>query len=528
LGAGVHTDFNRIDHLTIVGGGSAGWLAASLLSGLLNRRSQGPDVKITVIESPRIPRVGVGEATTLIFGDTLKHLNIHEKDFLKKCNGTFKTAVKFVDWNRDANGAPCTYFHPFFAPGMVYGQSAAYHYLKRARAGDVPPMAYMLTPGSVYYDDLKAPRGLEGEDYEGFVRYSYHLDATLFADYLKNFAIGMDVEYIADEVVDVTLDSRGFVTELTLEERGVYPVEFVLDCSGFQGLVVRKAMAEPFIPFKEHLLCDRAIAAQVPYLESEQGRIEPFTTSTALSAGWVWKVPLFSRRGMGYVYSSAHTGDDQAMDEFLQFIGGGHQADEMRVIPMEIGRIRRNWVKNCVAIGLSGGFVEPLEATALHFTQMAVHWFAEYFPDKAVSPELADGFNRLTSGLYDEIRDIIALHYHLSNRDDSSFWRAVRHDVPVTETLARRLALWRRKLPGPYEREGPYSIFNEWSYIYILAGKGFFDGIEYPMESALSDDDFQESLDIVDRERPQLRALAPDHAELLRQINAADYTPWHG
>lgn len=520
-------DNNRIDHLTIVGGGAAGWLSAALLSSLLNRRNQGPDVRITVIESPRIPRIGVGEATTPSFRNTLKHLDIHEKDFLKSCNGTLKTAVKFVGWNQDANGDPGTYFHPFFAPGGVYGQSPAYHYLNRAQAGPVPKMVEMLTPGSVFFDDLKAPRGLDSEDYEGFVSYAYHLDATLFADYLKKFSIAMDVEFIPDEVVDVTLDSRGFVTGLTLEERGDIPVEFVLDCSGFQGLVSRKAMREPFIPFNEHLLCDRAIAAQIPYLDEEQGRIEPFTSATALSAGWVWKVPLYSRRGMGYVYSSAHTSDDQAMDEFLRFIGGGHSADEMRIIPMEVGRLRRNWVNNCVSIGLSGGFVEPLEATALHFVQNAIYWLTEYFPDKQVSPALADRFNHMTSGLYEEIRDVISLHYHLSNREDTPFWRAVRHEVPPPDSLARKLALWRCKLPSPYDRDGPYSIFNEWSYIYVLAGKGFFDGIKYPIGSVVSDDDFREFLEIVDRERSQLRTLAPDHAELMRQIHSADYTPWH-
>jgi tryptophan halogenase len=521
------TDFNRIDHLTIVGGGSAGWLSAALLSCLLNRRNQGRDVRITLIESPNIPRIGVGEATTPSFKNTLQQLNIHEKDFLKQCNGTFKTAVKFAGWNQDANGAAQTYFHPFFAPGAVYGQSSAYHYLKRAHAGPVPPLASMVTPGSLFYDDLRAPRALEGEDYEGFVSYAYHLDAALFADYLKKYAIVMDVEFIPDEVVDVTLDARGFVTELMLKERGAHPVEFVLDCSGFQGLVIRKAMGEPFIPFGEHLICDKAIATQVPYLESEEGRIEPFTSATALSSGWVWKVPLYSRRGMGYVYSSAHISDDQAMDEFLQFIGGGHGADEARIIPMQVGRLRRNWVNNCVSIGLSGGFVEPLEATALHFVQNAIRWFTEYFPDKDVSPALADRFNYMASGLYDEIRDVVAMHYHLSNREDTPFWRAIRHDVPITDSLAQRLALWRRKLPSSLDREGPFSIFNEWSYIYILAGKGYFDDIEYPIESIISDDDFQESLDILERERPQLSALAPDHMELLRQINAADYTPWH-
>jgi len=260
----------------------------------------------------------------------------------------------------------------------------------------------------------------------------------------------------------------------------------------------------------------------MPYLESEQGRIEPFTSATALSARWVWKVPLYSRRGMGYVFSSAHISDDQAMDEFQRFIGGGHGVDEMRIIPMQIGRLHRYWVNNCLAVDLSGGFVEPLEAMVLRFIHSAIRWFVEYFPDREVSPVLADRFNFLATGLYDEFRDIVALHYRLFNCGDSSFWRAVRHEIPIPKTLEHRLALWRSELPSEYDRNGPFNIFNEWSYIYILAGKGYFDGIEYPIESMISDDDFQESQDIVNRERAQLRALAPDHAELLHQIHGAD------
>lgn len=519
---------NRVDHITILGGGSAGWLAAAMLAALLNRRNDGPDIRLTLIESPRIPRIGVGEATTLNIRNTLVELNIDEKHFLKHTNGSFKCGVKFADWDRDASGRLTSFFHPFFAPGAIEGRSPAYHYLRMAKEAAAPQSIHrLLTPGTPLLEDCKAPRRLEDKDYNGFIRYAYHLDAALFADYLKDFAIAMGVEFIPDDVVDVKLDERGFVAALSLRERGAMPVEFVLDCSGFQGLVIRKALKEPFLSFSDHLLCDRAIPLQLDYPAAERGRLESFTTSTAISDGWVWKVPLYSRRGMGYVFSSKFTSDDRAIAQFMDYLGLDQAPDDIRIIPMQIGRVRRNWVNNCVAIGLSGGFVEPLEATALHFMQSAVRRFVDHFPDRRVSPELADAYNRITEGLYNEVRDIIALHYHCSTRDDTPFWKAVRHEVPVPDSLARRLALWKRKLPGPHDHAAPFTVFNEWSYIYILTGKGFFNDVEFPLESTVSEADFRQFVRVIERQQAELARLAPDHYALLTEMRAQEHAPWY-
>jgi tryptophan halogenase len=230
---------------------------------------------------------------------------------------------------------------------------------------------------------------------------------------------------------------------------------------------------------------------------------------------------------MGYVFSSKFVSDDQAIAEFLGFLGLDRAPDDIRVIPMNIGRVRRNWVNNCVAIGLAGGFVEPLEATALHFMQNAVRRFVDHFPDRRVSPELADAYNRITEGMYDEVRDIIAMHYCTSTRDDTPFWKAVRHDMPIPDSLARRLALWKRKLPGLHDHLSPYVIFNEWSYIYILSGKGYFDGIDFPMEGMVSDDDFREFSAQIERQRADLERNAPDHHALLTQLRTVDTAPWY-
>ncbi len=222
-----------------------------------------------------------------------------------------------------------------------------------------------------------------------------------------------------DDVRDVTLDDRGFVAALELERRGTLPVEFVIDCSGFRGVVIKKALAEPFVSYAESLPCDRALALQVPHLDG--AKLPPYTTAAALDAGWAWSVPLYSRRGTGYVYSSAHVSDDEALAHLRAHVGPEADAGEPAFIRMSVGRAARSWVNNCVAIGLAGGFIEPLESTSIHFVQMSIRWFLDNFPDRACSPPLRNSYNALIEGLYQDIRDFIVMHYLLSNREDTEF-----------------------------------------------------------------------------------------------------------
>ena len=515
---------NRVQHVTIVGGGSAGWLTASILLALLNRRGE-RGIKVTVIESPRIPRVGVGEATTPTVADTLRNLDIDEKDFLRRVDGSFKCSVKFAGWNHNADGTPRDVYHPFFAPGPTHGFLPAYHYLKTAKTGYAEPFISAMTPGDVLFDEYRAPKTVDTPAFESVFTYAYHLDALKFADFLRDHAIALGCEFIPDDVVDVGLDARGFVSTLTLEQRGEVPVEFVVDCTGFRGLIIRDALEEPFVPFGHHLLCDRALAVNLPYKDGDGGRIDPFTTATALGAGWSWKIPLYSRRGLGYVFSSAHASDDDALREFMEFLGEKEPYPDARVIEMRVGRLRRSWVKNCVAIGLASGFVEPLESTALHVIQMAIRRLVEFFPDKAISPELADGYNRSIESLYEEVRDFICLHYAASSRRDTPFWRAVHEDAEVPETLARRLALWKRKLPDQHDTAG-HTLFNYWSFIYVLMTKGYFDGVDFPLEGSVSAQDFREFQGVVQRARNGLMATLPDHRTYLDQIRQDATPPW--
>lgn len=516
---------NRVQHVTIVGGGTAGWLAASILHAGLNRRCEEEDVRITVIESPKIPTVGVGEATTISMRQTLEQLGLDERDFLKQCNGSFKCAVRFTNWNHDAGGRPATFWHPFSRQGYLFGHDGTYHYIKARRMGGQAPYEEALFPSMAAVKNSQAPRAFEGKDYDGLFPYAYHMDATLFAAYLTTYATNLGVEHVRDDVTAVNLDERGYVKSLTLKERGDWPVELVLDCTGFRGLIIKEALAEPFEPYGEHLLCDKALAVQIP--QDETGKIESYTTSTGLDAGWSWRVPLFTRVGTGYVFSSAFASDDQAVTEFRRYLALPDDHPDPRVIPMRIGRSRRSWVKNCIAIGLSGGFIEPLESTSIHFTQVAVRWLIELFPDRAVNPALADQYNRLAHQLYDEIRDFIVLHYATSNRTDTPFWVEAARETRIPDSLKARLELWKVKLPGALECNSVISLFENWNYTNVLVGKGWYDDRELPSEAAVSLEDFRKARAGMDERARRIAAEAPDHRAVLTRIRAGNYRPWY-
>lgn len=516
---------NRIGHFTIVGGGSAGWMAAGLLVSYLNRRTDGPDTRVTLIESPTVPIIGVGEATTLSTYQTLGQLHIDEYDFIKHCDASFKSAVRFRGWDVLPDGSRGDFYHPFDSPPFVWGLSPALYYLRRARRGVVQPrFAHCMSPLPAMMDAGRAPRTLDGNYYEGIGSYSYHLDATRLGEYLKAYCTALGVTYISDDVVDVSRDERGFISALELRQRGTHPVEFVIDCSGFRSLILRRALDEPFVSYGDQLLCDRALAAQVPH--RPDAPLEPYTTSTALGAGWAWNVPLYSRRGTGYVFSSRFRSDDEAIEEFLAHLGPDGKDAEPRVIPLTIGRARRSWVKNCLAVGLSGGFIEPLESTSIHLIQVAVRRFLDLMPDRDCAPPLVDRYNETTGRMFEDIRDFIAMHYAASNLD-TPFWTAARSQGAVPERVRERLALWRHKLPSALDIDIQNPLFSEWSYVHVLFGKHFFDDIEFPLEAALADEDFDDFLAMMDKKRQTLMAQAPDHRTLLDQIHARDVSPWY-
>lgn len=502
---------DRVEHVTIVGGGTAGWLTACIIHTFLNRRTDQRPVKVTLIESPNTPTIGVGEATVPGMVRLLRQLEIDETRFFRECNSSFKLGVKFGDWNRSETGTPHSFVHPFQSAPYIDGFPVAYYYHAFASGDFVDATLPQMTA----MNNLRAPRALDAKDYESAMSYAYHLDAGKFAGFLRDVCIERGVSHILDDLVDVEVAENGRIGALHFERTGRRAVELVIDCTGFRGVIMRQALAEPRIPWTNHLLNDRALAVQIDH--DDRTHLEPFTRSTALGAGWVWNVPLYNRIGTGYVYSSAFRTEEQATEEFLAHLGPRAKGKTPRGINMEVGRSERSWVGNCVAIGLSGGFIEPLESTAIYLIEMAARWVVDLFPDAGISEPLARRFNQRMERLYCEVRDFVMLHYVLSNRP-GDYWEAARNEVDVSDWLQNNLDIWKYTLPYALDVAGN-SLFNEWNFIFVLMGKRFYAGRELSMDSLLQQDRWREYSAMMDKKKQSVLSNLPTHHQLLAKVH---------
>ena len=480
----------RLRSVTIVGGGTAGWLTALLLATHCRSGKGGKagpqDLNITLIESPSVKTVGVGEATVPSMPILLRQTGVNERDFFKRCNASFKLGVLFDNWNVDRSGKPVAYINSFNEGRVIQGIEAACYYLKYGAGGG--PFSDAVTAALDLARACKGPHPLGAKSAEQNPGFAYHLDAGLFAELLRDICVARGIDHIRDDVVDVEKDERGFIAALMMKERGRLPVELVIDCTGFRGMLINKALGEPFVDYSRYLANDRAAAIQVPHPNPD--RLEPLTRSTALGAGWVWRVPLFNRVGTGYVFSSAHRSDAEACDELVAHLRATGQppaeGTEPRIIPIRVGRTRNAWVKNCVAIGLSSGFIEPLESTAIFMIEKSVRWLLAYFPDSDFAAPLRDRYNKISNQLYDEVRDFICLHYALNNRRDSPYWVDAREALEVPDTLAANLELWKHSLPTRHDLNST-RLFGHRIYHAVLLGKRVYEtGFAAPPVSAAS------------------------------------------
>ncbi len=469
-----------IRNVTIVGGGTAGWLTASFLRTLLSN-----SIKITLIESPNVPTVGVGEATVPSMPTTLDMMGIKHQDFFKRCNASFKMGVMFNNWNVDKNGKFIRYLNGFNRPGEIEGVEEAYYYLAYGAGRKDFAQSYAPTVDLIraYRGPTAITKNPKGQGPQGF---AFHLDAGKFAGLLQDVGTARGVEHILADVDDVELDERGYVAALQLRDRGRHEVEFVIDCTGFRGLIINKALGEPFINYSDYLGNNRAMALQIPH--SDPDKLESCTSSTALGAGWVWNVPLYNRIGTGYVFSDAHRTDEQARDEFMAHLGDrAPKGAEPRIIPMRIGRSRRTWVKNCLALGLSGGFIEPLESTAIHMIDMGIRWLMTYFPTTDFDDVTRNRYDQVSNAMYDEVLEFISLHYQLGNRTDDPYWIDARTQLKVPDRLVENLELWKTRLPAATDFNRVY-LFHHMVYQAVLLGKQVYqqgyakDGVTMPVK----------------------------------------------
>jgi tryptophan 7-halogenase len=505
-----------VKRIVVMGGGTSGWMTAAAIQRLMNRAAPGR-VQVTVIEGPDGP-IGVGEATIPTLRGMLAILGVEEREFMLRSNATFKQAIKFVNWLHDPAIAPSHYYHLFQRPGVVEGMDYGQYWLALHR--DAPPHAYAeaVSYQAALCNASRAPKAQNSRQYSGAANYAYHLDAILFGRYLRDLAIANGTRRIQARVTGAERDERGYLRSLKLDSGDTVPGDFFIDCSGFQGYLINQVMEEPFDSWKDYLFCDRAVAMQVPLGPGE--KINPFTLATAMSNGWTWEVHLTGRRGIGYVYSSSFISDEDAERELRGYIGAASSNVAARKLHMRVGRSRRMWVKNCVAIGLAGGFLEPLESTGIYLTEMGIKLLFENFPETGFHDVLADTYNRQMAGLYDETMRFIVLHYCLTQREDTPFWRANKHHPNIPPLLQEQLALWKHRLPSLFDDRGGLQFFGHGSQLYVLAG------MKFPFETGTSSRHFVDPrqaaghVRLLQEYRRKSLASTPDHTEYVRSLHS--------
>jgi tryptophan halogenase len=430
----------------IVGGGSAGWMAAAYLDAALNRDGRHV-ADIALVESPDVPRIGVGEATVPSINHILAVIGISERDFLLHVDGTFKQAIKYVDWLRP--GGP-HYYHPFnrFRESPV--DRTGQRWLKSDRS---LPFAQTVSVQPALCEMNLSPQMLGAWDFGTPLTYAYHMNAQKFADYLSELSTARGVRHLRDHVVEVERAENGDIAAVKTRGGERLQADLYIDCSGFAALLMEKALGVGWVDCSQWLLCDRAVTMHVPYERHYPGYVRPYTTATALSAGWVWEIPLQDKRSLGYVHASAFLDDEAAERELRRFEGLHAESLDARIVPFKVGHREKCWVRNCIAIGLAGNFIEPLESTGLYLSDLATVLLAEHFPYRDDMTALQYRFNRIMANRFYEILDFINMHYCLTERSDTAFWREVRAASRINERLQAKLDYWRIKPPSPSDFE---------------------------------------------------------------------------
>lgn len=493
---------NSIREIVIVGGGSAGWMTAAALSSLLPAQS----VKITLIESDQIGTVGVGEATIPDIINFNAMLGIKEADFLKATHGTFKLGIEFANWGQIGD----SYFHPFGTHGVDMQGIDFHQFWLRYRQSNPNSVIEDFSLSAIASKSAKFefpqsdPRSVLSQ-----IRYAYHFDATAYAKFLRHYAEQRGIHRVEGKVTDVQLNAEsGFIKHVSLESGNTISGDMFFDCSGFRALLIEKSLNVGFQDWAHWLPCDTAqtIACE------RTGELLPYTRSTAKKAGWQWRIPTQHRTGNGYIFSSDYIGDDEAIDSLLSDLDGA-PIGTPRKIKFRTGCRERFWEKNCIAVGLSGGFLEPLESTSLYLIQEGISKFISLFPSADMPSAVRDEYNRQLTQKFEQVRDFIILHYKATERDDSPFWNYCR-TMSIPDSLERKIELFREAgRVFRYEDE----LFSKPSWIAVLLGQNVYPKSVDPIVNTLPEAQIVKSLGSMQSAMIGATSKMQTHEALLRK-----------
>lgn len=491
---------NNIRKIVIVGGGTAGWMAAAAMSKILIH----PDIEITLVESDQIGTVGVGEATIPHIQYFNELLGLDEDSFVKQTNATFKLGIEFVDWDRKGR----SYIHPFGEYGVdMEGMNFHHFWLRHQRENphddvDDYNLQIMAARAGKFQRPLNIPNSPLNK-----IAYAFHFDATLYARFMRGFAEQRGVKRIEGKVVDVRQNSEtGFVETLGLEDGQTIDGEFFIDCSGFRGLLIEQTLKAGFDDWSDVLPCNRAVTVACEKIAEPI----PYTRSTAKTAGWQWRIPLQSRTGNGYVYCADYISDDEATQTLLD----GLDADpigEPRFIRFRTGLRKEPWKKNVFSLGLAAGFMEPLESTSIHLIQTAVARLLTHFPDKNFDQAGIDFFNERTRLEFERIRDFLVLHYCATERDDSPFWNYCR-TMPIPATLQQRIDLYQS---AAHVYRIDHELFGDVSWFAVMHGQGLVPRANHPNADMMPLPELDRRMSDIKRTWANCLAKMPTHQQFI-------------
>lgn len=501
-----------IQHVVIVGGGTAGWLTA----GVIAARHQGrmkSGFTVTLIESPDIKIIGVGEGTWPTLRTTLEKMGVSETDLFRHCDAAFKQGARFARWTTGAVNDG--YYHPLMLPQGFHQVNLVPHWLEQ---GSDLSFCDAVTPQGILCDDGLAPKTIATPEYQAVANYAYHLDAGKLAPFLqKHCTEKLGVHHVLADVQTVHQDEKGDITSLALKQGGQVAGDLFVDCTGFASLLLGKTLGVGFKDCGDVLFCDTAMAVQVPY-ETPDDPMSSHTISTAHSAGWTWDIGLPTRRGVGYVYSSRHISDEAAAEELMAYIGPQAKRLTPRKIPIRSGYRETFWKNNCVAVGLAAGFLEPLESSAIVLVELSAKLISEQMPaNRDVMDIVARRFNDVTHYRWGRIIDFLKLHYVLTKRPEK-FWQDNIDPGTVPERLRNLLHLWKYQPPWFFDEfDRLEEVFPAASYQYVLYGMGFRTEVD-PNDNEFTQSMATQCLQENALMTRKMRAQLPKNRDLVRKI----------